>query len=176
MRRRFYGIAEIAEALGIDRQLVTVWRRRSSHGMPIPDEELSSGPLWTADTIEPWIAATRARLLADAEGSRVADPRLVRQGVRRLFRLVTILLEDAPRAEVLTRALQDLGQSHAALAAAERGMPDLVAVARTAEDLAKDPDASAKLNALLADCLRAVPQAIKLLSSVSAATGAAPTR
>src|SRR4051812_23192452 len=86
--RRFYGIAEIAEALGVDRQLVTVWRRRSSHQMPPPDDELSSGPLWTAATIEPWIATTRARLAAEAaERAGAPDPRLVRQAVRRLFRL-----------------------------------------------------------------------------------------
>src|SRR3954452_14701988 len=96
--RRFYGIAEIADVLGIDRQLVTVWRRRSSHGMPAPDEELSSGPLWTAETIEPWIAATRARLQAEATGGRPAAlrPGQLRQAVRRLFRLVALLLEDTP--------------------------------------------------------------------------------
>ncbi len=152
--RRFYGIAEIADALGVDRQLVTVWRRRSSHGMPIPDEELSSGPLWTAETIEPWIEATRPR-------ARAAEPAQVRQGVRRLFRLVTILLEDEPREEVLTRALQDLGRSHAALAAAERSVPELAAVARTAGKVAADQKPA--LDDLLADCLRAVPQAIRLL-------------
>lgn len=163
-RRRFYGIAEIADALGIDRQLVTVWRRRSSHGLPVPDEELSSGPLWTAATIEPWIAATRARLAAEA-GSRTGppDPAHVRQAVRRLFRLVALLLEDHPRTDVITRALHDLGQSHAALAAAtagdgRRGMPELVAVARAAQDRAHDDEA------LLGECLQAVPQAIKLLT------------
>src|SRR6185312_8290976 len=61
-RRRYYGIAEIADALGVDRQLVTVWRRRSSHGMPDPDEELSSGPVWDGVRVEQWIAATRTRL------------------------------------------------------------------------------------------------------------------
>jgi hypothetical protein len=159
MSRRFYGIAEIAEALGIDRQLVTVWRRRSSHAMPPPDDELSSGPLWTAATIEPWIAATRARLAAEAgERAGAPEPTLVRQAVRRLFRLVALLLEDDPRPDVLTRARHDLGRSHATLAAAARGMPELVAVARTSQG------AEASREDLLAECLRAVPQAIKLLA------------
>lgn len=161
--RRFYGIAEIAEALGVDRQLVTVWRRRSSHGLPVPDEELSSGPLWTAETIEPWITATRARLAAEA-GARAGapDPARVRQAVRRLLRLTALLLEDDPRTDVVTRARHDLGRSHATLAAAtagdgRRGMPDLAAVALAAQDPARDD------TALLAECLQAVPQAIKLL-------------
>jgi hypothetical protein len=155
--RRFYGIAEIAEALGVDRQLVTVWRRRSSHRMPPPDDELSSGPLWTAATIEPWITTTRARLATEAaERAGAPDPRLVRQAVRRLFRLVALLLEDAPRPEVLTRARHDLGESRATLEAAGRGLPELVAVARAVQEPAEED--------LLGACLRAVPQALKLLA------------
>jgi hypothetical protein len=161
--RRFYGIAEIAEALGIDRQLVTVWRRRSSHGLPAPDEELSSGPLWTAATIEPWITATRRRLAAES-GARAGapEPAEVRQAVRRLFRLVALLLEDAPRTEVIARARQDLGRSHPILTAAtagdgRRGMPELAAVALAAQDPSRDDPT------LLSECLQAVPQAIKLL-------------
>lgn len=155
--RRFYGIAEIADALGIDRQLVTVWRRRSSHGMPPPDEELSSGPLWTADTIEPWIAATRERLAAGPR-TGAPDPVRVRQAVRRLFRLVALLLEDEPRVDVIKRALDDLGRSHVALSPGDgrRGMPELLALTQKA---AEQPDA----DALLAECLQVVPQAIKLL-------------
>jgi len=49
-RKGFYGIAEIAEALGLNRQLVTAWRRRRSHGIPEPDAELSSGPIWRGET------------------------------------------------------------------------------------------------------------------------------
>src|SRR5690242_11489697 len=146
-RRRFYGIAEIADALGIDRQLVTVWRRRSSHGMPAPDEELSSGPLWTAETIEPWITATRERLAA---GTRTGapDPARVRQAVRRLFRLVALLLEDEPRPDVIKRALDDLGRSHAALSPGDgrRGMPELLELTRRAAERPAEPDA------LLAEC------------------------
>jgi hypothetical protein len=157
--RRFYGIAEIAETLGIDRQLVTAWRRRSSHGMPPPDEELSSGPLWTAATIEPWISATRARLGA---GDRAPDPLLVRQAVRRLFRLVAILLEEAPRQELLKRALSDLRQCQEALTG--RGAPEFAAMTRAAEELAAAPEAVDRQRELLGECLRAVPHAIRLVS------------
>ncbi len=59
-RKAFYGIAEIADALGLNRQLVTAWRRRRSHGIPEPDGELSSGPIWRGTTIEPWIDVVRA--------------------------------------------------------------------------------------------------------------------
>src|SRR4051812_49282347 len=167
-RRRFYGIAEIAEALGIDRQLVTVWRRRSSHGMPPPDEELSSGPLWTAETIAPWIATTRARLEAEAAGSRsgTPSPALIRQAVRRLFRLVALLLEDVPRTEVVRRAVHALGGWEAPLAAADagrRGMAELLGVVRTAARLAEDTNGPADTDDLLAEALHAVPHAIRLL-------------
>src|SRR4051794_37681141 len=93
--RRFYGIAEIAEALGVDRQLATVWRRRSSHGMPRPDDELAAGPLWLAETIEPWIRATRARL--ETGGGRSVTPDLVRTATRRMLRLAALLLEEPQR-------------------------------------------------------------------------------
>jgi hypothetical protein len=94
--RRFYGIAEIAEALGVDRQLATVWRRRSSHGIPRPDDELAAGPLWLAETIEPWIRATRARLQAERGGHTVTLD-LLRTATRRMLRLAALLLEEAPR-------------------------------------------------------------------------------
>ena len=94
--RRFYGIAEIAEALGIDRQLATVWRRRSSHGMPRPDDELAAGPLWLAETIEPWIRVTRARLAAESGGHGVSSEQL-KTVTRRMLRLAALLLEEPHR-------------------------------------------------------------------------------
>ena len=118
-RRRYYGIAEVADALGLNRQLVTVWRRRRSWGMPEPDDELASGPLWRGATIEPWIAATRVRLAAEASGGTVpltADA--ARRAARRLLRLLALLLEDAPRPALLARALRDLEQAEAPVAAA----------------------------------------------------------
>src|SRR3954447_8294247 len=102
--RRFYGIAEIAEALGVDRQLATVWRRRSSHGIPRPDDELAAGPLWLAETIEPWIRVTRARLQAERGGQAVTLD-LLRTVTRRMLRLAALLLEEAPRVpEIRTAA------------------------------------------------------------------------
>src|SRR5919197_122848 len=85
-QRDFYGIAEIAEALELNRQLVTAWRRRRSHGMPEPDAELAAGPLWRGESIEPWIGAVRARLTT-GHGAPIS-PALVRRAVRRTLRLL----------------------------------------------------------------------------------------
>lgn len=52
---KVYGIAEIARALDADPGLVGKWRER--HKLPVPDAELSTGPVWLADTIEPLLAA-----------------------------------------------------------------------------------------------------------------------
>lgn len=145
-RRRFYGIAEIADAVGVDRQLVTVWRRRSSHGLPAPDEELASGPLWAAETVEPWIQVTRSRLETEAATHRSVGltPTLAKQAARRLYRLVALLLEEPRRPDPLGRAVHDLGVMHVPLAEAvtaiegsKRGLQDIVAVARMAEQLAE---------------------------------------
>lgn len=109
--RQHYGIAEIADALGVDRQLVTVWRRRRSRGMPEPDDELAAGPLWLAATIEPWIATTRHRL--DLEGSPEAAGNkavLPAQALRRYLRLTVLLLEERLRPGHLGRAARDLAE------------------------------------------------------------------
>jgi hypothetical protein len=144
-RRRFYGIAEIAEAVGVDRQLVTVWRRRSSHGLPPPDEELASGPLWSAASVEPWIHVTRSRLRAEATGQRGVrlTRSLARQAASRLFHLTALLLEEPRRAEAIAPAARGLGLLHGTLAAAvgtaegsKRGLQDIVAVSRVAAQLA----------------------------------------
>jgi hypothetical protein len=108
--RRFYGIAEIAEALGVDRQLATVWRRRSSHGIPRPDDELAAGPLWLAETIEPWIRETRARLQAERGGDPV-PPDLLRTATRRTLRLAALVLEErlrVPELRTVVAAVQKL--------------------------------------------------------------------
>lgn len=117
--RRYYGIAEVADALGLNRQLVTVWRRRRSWGMPEPDDELASGPLWRGATIEPWIDTTRARLAAEASGGAAPlTPDAARRVARRLLRLLALLLEDVPRAALVARALRELEQAEAPVAAA----------------------------------------------------------
>lgn len=178
-QRRFYGIAEIAEALGVDRQLVTVWRRRSSHGLPAPDEELASGPLWSAETVEPWLRVMRARLDAAAATHDVATltTTLARQAARRLFRLAALLLEDQRRPESLQRAIRDLGNLHEPLAGAvasvegsKRGLHDVVTVTRLASQLGDQINTvpqrvdSVVLDDLLATCLQVVPQIPKLLA------------
>lgn len=117
-RRRYYGVAEVADALGLNRQLVTVWRRRRSWGMPEPDDELASGPLWRGATIEPWIEATRTRLAAEASGAAPLTADAARRVARRLLRLLALLLEDVPRAALVARALRELEQAEAPITAA----------------------------------------------------------
>jgi hypothetical protein len=50
---KFYGITEIAEAIGQRRDTVSMWRTRGK--LPQPDAVLKMGPVWTAASIEPWI-------------------------------------------------------------------------------------------------------------------------
>jgi hypothetical protein len=115
-RRAFYGIAEIADALGLSRQLVTVWRRRRSHGIPEPDAELSSGPIWRGETIEPWIEKVRGQREQD-ENARPLDPRLALRACRRILRLAALLLEERVRVRLLSQALGELHELLPAVAA-----------------------------------------------------------
>lgn len=56
-----YGTAEIAQALGISKQAVANHLSRGS--MPAPDARLAMGPVWLADTIEPWIKERRITMI-----------------------------------------------------------------------------------------------------------------
>ena len=73
---KLYGIAEIAEALGVPRQLVAQWHLRSSQGraggqdMPKPDQELYMGPVWYGRTIAPWIRKQRPLAKARAKTTK----------------------------------------------------------------------------------------------------------
>ncbi len=179
--RRYYGIAEIADVLGVDRQLVTVWRRRLSRGMPPPDDELAAGPLWVAATIEPWIQQTRTRMARERSDGGPPPPELIRQAARRLLRLTAVLLEEAPEPRVLDRALLALGQLGEPLAAhggdcdpARRLCGDLATLAGDAG--AAPPIQTGRTAAVLpqlrAECLRLLPPIAKLLGASS--TGSAP--
>jgi len=103
-RKAFYGIAEIAEALGLNRQLVTVWRRRRSHGIPEPDAELSSGPIWRGETVEPWIDQVRDR--RDGTSQPVTGEVALKAG-RRMLRVAALLLEQPIRLRLLSQALAE---------------------------------------------------------------------
>ena len=103
----FYGIAEIADGLGLSRQLVAVWRRRRSHGMPDPDAELASGPIWRAETVEPWIERVRSRLGLQG-GQASATRELALRTCRRVLRLVALMLEEPTRFELLDKAADQL--------------------------------------------------------------------
>jgi hypothetical protein len=104
-RKAFYGIAEIAEALGLNRQLVTAWRRRRSHGMPEPDAELSSGPIWRGETVEPWIDLVRDR--REDEDGRPLSPEVALRAGRRMLRIAALLLEQPIRIRLLSQALAE---------------------------------------------------------------------
>jgi hypothetical protein len=103
-RKAFYGIAEIAEALGLNRQLVTAWRRRRSHGIPEPDAELSSGPIWRGETVEPWIDQVRDR--RDHTSQPVTGEVALKAG-RRMLRVAALLLEQPIRLRLLSQALAE---------------------------------------------------------------------
>lgn len=54
---KFYGVTEIADAVGIPTSVLYVWKNRGK--LPAPDAVLAMGPVWTARTIEPWIRRER---------------------------------------------------------------------------------------------------------------------
>lgn len=49
----YYGVREIADALGEDPRVVSNWWRRGK--LPEPSARLYMGPMWTAAAIRPWI-------------------------------------------------------------------------------------------------------------------------
>lgn len=166
--RQHYGIAEIADSLGVDRQLVTVWRRRRSRGMPDPDDELAAGPLWLAATIEPWISATRSRLeLEGSQGTEGHNSVLPAQALRRYLRLAALLLEERLRPGYVGRAARDLGELVPALeqliagdSAMGKRLDGLLQLARVAGEatfsLTEGDQATA--TDLLRECIRVLPR------------------
>jgi hypothetical protein len=168
VKRRHYGIAEIADALGLNRQLVTVWRRRRSWGMPEPDDELASGPLWLGSTVEPWIDEVRARLDGGAEGTaEPLGPELTRRAGRRVCRLTALTLEDAPRPRLVARAHADLVETADAIAACAPGADrdKLRAALAPVVALPVTPDDTPAT--LAATCLAALTAALPVLTRVT---------
>lgn len=51
---KVYGATEIARALGVEPALVSKWHARNK--LPAADAELTFGPVWLAETIEPVLA------------------------------------------------------------------------------------------------------------------------
>lgn len=54
---KLYGVSEIAEALGVRKGTVRVWRTRGK--LPPPDHVLAMGPIWEARTVRPFIERMR---------------------------------------------------------------------------------------------------------------------
>jgi transposase-like protein len=159
-RRELYGIAEIADALGQSRQLVTVWRRRRTRGMPEPDAELSSGPVWRGLTIEPWID-DQVRLAGRGAVPAPLRPATVRKAGRRLLRLVALLLEDARRPRLVEQASREAADLLPEIEAAER-TPTAVTLLKAMAPLAapeEDPDA------LLAALVERLPALAEVLGA-----------
>jgi hypothetical protein len=160
-RRRHYGIAEIADALDQNRQLVTAWRRRLSHAMPPPDDELASGPLWLGPTIEPWIDRMRRQLATDEPGAARLTEADVRRLTRRLLRLTALLLEEPARVALVVRAYAEFEQAATVVRAAERSAlrDRLEDVAERISSAARPPWPdldTASHRRLLATCLNAI--------------------
>lgn len=182
VRRRHYGIAEIADALGLNRQLVTVWRRRRSWGMPEPDDELASGPLWLGSTVEPWIEAVRARLDGSGGNAEPLGPELVRRAGRRLCRLTALTLEDSARPRLVARAYAELADAADAIRGCAPGTDRdrLLAALDTAlaprpgspngPDGPDDPDGGIPPT-LAASCLAGLAAAVPVLTRALADAG-----
>lgn len=54
---KFYGIAELAEAVGASPATVSQWFKRGK--LPKPDAVLKMGPVWTGRTVAVWIKKTK---------------------------------------------------------------------------------------------------------------------
>jgi hypothetical protein len=173
VRRACYGIAEIADTLGVARQLVAAWRRRRSHGMPEPDAELAAGPVWLGSTIEPWIDRLPAR---PVEPEPIGRQEIAR-AARRVLRLLALLLEDPPRAALVTRALAEVRDAAAAVAEAGQDRDGvrggLLRLLAPAGDVG-DPGALAELADLRRRLLTALPALAELILSLYGGDRARP--
>src|SRR3954462_15654168 len=146
-RRELYGIAEIADALGQSRQLVTVWRRRRTRGMPEPDAELASGPVWRGATIEPWID-DQIRLGGRESSAVPLAPATVQKIGRRLLRLVALLLEENRRPRLIQQALREAADLVPEVEAAEQNAT-AVALLKVMAPLVAEEDPDVLLAALV---------------------------
>lgn len=151
MARQLYGLAEIAETLGLTRQAVTVWRKRRSWDMPEPDVELASGPVWHSGTIEPWLQTQRSRL-ADGTDTAALSASDIKRAGRRLLRLLVLLLEEPPRANLIQQALNEVNElaEHVARAADDDSRARLAALL---EPVTRSATEWGELTRLLVDAL-----------------------
>jgi hypothetical protein len=169
-RRAFYGIAEIADALSLSRQLVTVWRRRRSHGIPEPDAELSSGPIWRGETVEPWIDTVRGRH-DQSDSPPALGPALALRACRRMLRLSVLLLEQPIRVRLLSQALGEIRELLPVVAAsAEDELGRAVrALVGPLENVVTEAEGGECADALRDRVLAALPRVSEVVRSSAAA-------
>src|ERR1043165_1232 len=67
---RLLGLAEVAELLGVTKQVVNNWKTRRG-GFPQPVVELKSGPVWSRDAIANWAISEGMEI--DEEDSSESD-------------------------------------------------------------------------------------------------------
>jgi transcriptional regulator with XRE-family HTH domain len=96
---RLYDLTEIAAEIGVRPATLDAWESRGTNAMPPPNQRLSTGPVWFASRIEPWIAEQRRR----SEFPAAEVDALVRRTARRAFRLAAVLYEDPPRVGTIYR-------------------------------------------------------------------------
>lgn len=178
VRREYYGLAEIADALGVERQLVTVWRKRRSRGIPEPDAELASGPLWRGATVEPWIDAMRHNLASSGD-PRPISGEMARRAARRILRLCVALLEEKPRQRVLDQALAEVRELRAVVSDTagdelSTAVRRLLAAVETPAGI-EQPMELAALRARVVAVLPLVPKVVEL-SGATGPSSAARTR
>src|SRR5262249_19097256 len=136
-----------------------------SHGMPDPDAELASGPVWLGSTIEPWIDQLPVRPIEPEPIGRQE----VARAARRVLRLLALLLEGSPRVAVVTRALAEVHEVAAAVAGAGRDADPVrggvLRLLAPAGDV-RDPGAPAELADLRRRLLTALPALAELVLSL----------
>jgi len=76
----FYGLAEIADAIGISRNLARQWLRRGK--LPAPTARLAMGPLWTGRVIERFIEEHRGHMAGESSAAKKRRSQLRRSSAR----------------------------------------------------------------------------------------------
>jgi chromosome partitioning protein len=74
------GIAEIAERLGVSKQVIANWRTRKAT-FPKPTAELKSGPVWSSDVIMEWAISEEIPIPESRQDKRISKSNKYRRAV-----------------------------------------------------------------------------------------------